>query len=169
MKRSLGKTDFSVLCIGDTSWENLQFQVEELARAVISLRSNFPEDLIISVFDSLSNSSIQGSMNQSCVESKHVNIGEDTKRSVNKVEMDVSTHLKTNIKKPPVVGQSVSKGELDAMMWKGLTDEGLVNWRCSTCPFNNRDKTKTRKHVSTHLKTKHKVEMDEEEDIRHFK
>ena len=27
-------------------------------------------------------------MNQSCVESKHVNIGEDTKRSVNKVEMD---------------------------------------------------------------------------------
>ena len=87
LDRSLGKTDFSVLCIGDTSWENLQFQVEELARAVISLRSNFPEDLIISVFDSLSNSSIQGSMNQSCVESKHVNIGEDTKRSVNKVEI----------------------------------------------------------------------------------
>ena len=64
VKKSLGKTDFSVLCIGDTSWENLQFQVEELARAVISLRSNFPEDLIISVFDSLFNSSIQGSMNQ---------------------------------------------------------------------------------------------------------
>ena len=81
-------------------------------------------------------------MNQSCVESKHVNIGEDTKRSVNKVEMDVSTHLKTKHKKPkkpPVVGQSVSKGELDAMMCKGLTDEGLVNWRCSTalgsCPL----------------------------------
>ena len=55
------------------------------------------------------------------------------------MEMDVSTHLSTNIKKPPVVGQSVSKGELDAMMCKGLTDEGLVNWRCSTalgsCPL----------------------------------
>ena len=58
--KSLGKTDFSVLCIGKTSWENLQFQVEELARAVDSLRGNLPEHLVISVVDELFNSSIQG-------------------------------------------------------------------------------------------------------------
>ena len=63
VKKLLGKTDFSVLCNGDTSWENLQFQVEELARAVSSLRSNLPEHLIISVVDTLFESSIKGSMN----------------------------------------------------------------------------------------------------------
>ena len=64
VKKSLGKTDFSVLCNGDTSWENLQYQVEELARAVSSLRGNLPEHLIISVVDSFFDSSIKGSLNQ---------------------------------------------------------------------------------------------------------
>ena len=64
VKKSLGKTDFSVLCNGDTSWENLQYQVEELARAVSSLRGNLPEHLIISVVDSFFESSIKGSLNQ---------------------------------------------------------------------------------------------------------
>ena len=58
--KSVGQTDFTVLCIGETSWENLQFQVEELARAVDSLRGNLPEHLVISVVDYLFNIPIQG-------------------------------------------------------------------------------------------------------------
>ena len=58
--KSVGKTDFTVLCIGETSWENLQFQVEELARAVDSLRANLPEHLVFSVVDDLFNIPIRG-------------------------------------------------------------------------------------------------------------
>ena len=98
------------------------------------------------------------------------------------VFIDVNDHLANHLKKPHVVGQSVSKGKLDAadmealqMMWKGWTEEGLVNWRCSICQFTSRDKTRMRKHVKTHIKTKdskqalfhntsvNKVVMDEED------
>lgn len=100
-------------------------------------------------------------------------------------------HVKSNhLKKHPVVGEdtdshdkSVSKVELDAadmealeMMVRELTEEGKVNWRCSTCQFSSHDKSRTRRHVKgKHIKTEdteqasfldtsvNKVEMDVED------
>ena len=65
---------------------------------------------------------------QSCVESKHLNIGEDTKRSVNKVEMDEEDQRALN------------------KMIRIKTKNGN-EWQCTVCKKQNRDKTLIRKHI----------------------
>ena len=64
LTRSMGLTDFTALCDGQTDWVNLKSNVQELAEAVSSLKANLPDHLMISIVEGFFNSFITGSMNK---------------------------------------------------------------------------------------------------------
>ena len=64
VRKSLGVTDWAGLYVFNPSWDNLQSQVEELARAVSSLGSKLPPQLMLSIVDTMLGSFVQGSINK---------------------------------------------------------------------------------------------------------
>ena len=64
VRKSLGVTDWAGLYEFKPSWDNLQSQVEELARAVSSLGSKLPPQLMLSIVDTMLGSFVQGSINK---------------------------------------------------------------------------------------------------------